>query len=69
MASGDQPIVVGGPHMITVQLPDRSPDYPAQNFTIAPKDPAVPFKHIVITDGTTEVVRWPLSADWKITIA
>lgn len=65
--TGDRPIVVGGSHMITVQLPDHC-DYPAQSFSIAPKDPAVPFKHLAIVDGTTEIFRWELSEDWKITI-
>ncbi len=69
MSAGDEPIVAsGGPHMITVQLPDHSADNTGGNFSIAPKDPAVPFKEIVITDGAAEVFRWPLSEDWKITI-
>lgn len=69
MAGGDQPIIVGGPHMITVQLPERSPEYPGGKFSIAPEDPAIPFKTIVVTDGAKEVFRWELSEDWKITIA
>jgi hypothetical protein len=64
----DQPIVAGGAsHHITVTVRDSSAGYP-QTFSITPKDPAVPFKEIVITDGAKEVIRWPLSDDWKITI-
>jgi hypothetical protein len=63
----DEPIVVGGPHMITVQLPDRLHN-PARNFSIAPKDPKVPFKEIVIMEGAKEVFRRPLTKEWTITI-
>lgn len=70
MAAGeDRPIVVGGgPHHITVQLPDPTSSSLPQEFSVAPKDPAIPFKEIVITDGANEVFRWPLSDGWKITI-
>jgi hypothetical protein len=65
----DQPIVVGGArHMITVQFRDSSAGNQPRTFSITPEDPAVPFKEIVITDGVSEVIRWPLSEDWKITI-
>ena len=65
----DRPIIVGGgPHHITVQLPDPTPNYPAKEFSLAPKDPAVPFKQIVITEGANEIFRWDLADDWKITI-
>ena len=68
-AGEDRPIVVGGgPHHITVQLPDTTSNNPTQNFSLAPNDPAVPFKEIVITDGAAEVFRWPLSEEWTITI-
>lgn len=65
----DQPVLVGGggPHHISVQISD-SAGCPAQTFSLTPKDPAVPFKEIVITDGAKEVIRWRLSDDWKITI-
>lgn len=65
----DQPVVVGGAaHHITVQVRDPSAGYQPQTFSLAPKDPTVPFKEIVIMDGAIEVIRWPLSDDWKVTI-
>ena len=68
--AGDRPIVIGGgPHMITVQLPGNPADQTARNFSLVPKDPAVPFKEIVITAGASEIIRWPLTEEWKITIA
>ena len=64
----DQPITAGGgPHHITVHV--RDPSAGDQTFSITPKDPAVPFKEIVIMDGANEVIRWPLSEDWKVTIS
>lgn len=66
----DRPIIVGGgPQMITVQLPGTSADKSARTFTFAPKDAKVPFKEIVITAGAREVIRFPLTEEWKITIA
>lgn len=68
--AGDRPIVIGGgPHMITVQLPGSPVGQAARNFSLVPKDPNVPFREIVITAGASEVIRWPLSDEWKITIA
>jgi hypothetical protein len=72
MSEGEDPpiIVVGGPQMIDVEIrrsSGRSSALP-EKFSVAPHDPAVPFKTIVITDGAEEVFRWPLSEDWKITI-
>lgn len=65
----DQPVVVGGAgnHM-TVTVRDSSAGYEPQTFSITPKDPAVPFKEVVIMDGANVAVRWPLSADWTVTI-
>jgi hypothetical protein len=68
--SGDRPIVIGGgPQMITVQLPGTAADKSIRTFTLAPKDPTDPFKQIVITAGASEVIRFPLTEEWKITIA
>jgi len=68
--AGDRPIVIGGgPQMITVQLPGTPTDKSARTFTLAPKDPKIPFKEIVITAGASEVIRFPLTEQWKITIA
>jgi hypothetical protein len=65
----DQPVIVhGASQHMTVEVRDSSAGYP-QTFSITPKDPAVPFKEIVIMDGATEVIRWPLSEDWKVTIS
>jgi hypothetical protein len=65
----DRPVVVGGgSHHITVEIPDASSGYPPQTFSLAPKDPAVPFKEIVITSGAKQIIRWKLSKNWKITI-
>lgn len=70
MASGeDQPIVASGAsHHITVTVRDSSAGYQSQTFSITPKDPAVPFKEVVIMDGAKEVIRWSLSEDWKVMI-
>lgn len=65
----DQPIIVGGgPNMIKVQLRDSSAGNRRRTFSIAPEDPKVPFKEVVITNGTEEVVRWALTEDWKVTV-
>jgi hypothetical protein len=65
----DRPIIVGGgPQMITVDIPDSSANGQRRTISIAPKDPAVPFREIVITEGTSEVFRFPLSGEWKVTI-
>jgi hypothetical protein len=65
----DQPIIVGGgPNMITVQVRDCSAGSRQRTFSVAPEDPAVPFKEIVVTDGTNEIFRWSLSEEWKIAI-
>ena len=70
MAGEDRPITVGGAgHHITIEVPDYSAGNQPKTLSITPKDPQDPFREIVITDGTNEVMRWPLSADWKITIA
>jgi hypothetical protein len=65
----DQPVVVGGAsqHM-TITVRDSCFGYEPQTFSITPKDPAVPFKEVVITDGAREVFRWQLSEDWKVTV-
>ena len=64
----DRPIIVGGgPQMITVQIPDSAAGKP-RTFSVAPKDPAVPFKEIIITEGASEVFRVTLQEEWKITI-
>lgn len=70
MAAEDRPIiVVGGPHMINVQLPSssKSGSQPGK-FSIEPDDPNVPFKEIIVWDGKTEKMRWKLSQNWKIEI-
>ena len=74
--AGDRPIIVGGgPLHITMQLPhpseekrSKKQDYGPKSFSLVPKDPAVPFKEILLTNGDKEVLRWPLSENWKITI-
>lgn len=68
--SEDRPIIiVGGPHMINVELPRSSRNAQPGKFSIEPEDPNVPFKEIVVWDGAKEVLRWPLSQEWKIEIA
>lgn len=67
--SEDRPIIVGGgPHMINVELPRSSKNAQPGKFSIEPDDPGKPFKEIVVSDGAKEVLRWPLSQDWKIEI-
>lgn len=69
MAAGeDQPVIVhGASQHMTVQVRDSAAGYP-QTFSITPKDPAAPFKEVVITSGANTIIRWPLSDDWKVTI-
>jgi hypothetical protein len=65
----DQPVIVhGASQHMTVQVRNSSAGYEPQTFSITPKDPAAPFKEVVIMSGAEEVIRWPLSEDWKVTI-
>lgn len=66
----DQPIIVGGgARHITVQVRDPSSRRHPRILSATPRNPAVPFKELVITNGVNEVFRWQLSEEWKITIA
>jgi hypothetical protein len=66
----DQPIVAGGAsHHITLTVRGSSARSKPKTFSLTPKDPAVPFKEIVIMDGAKEVIRWPLSKKWKLIIS
>ncbi len=69
--SEDRPIIiVGGPQMINVELPRSSKNNPQPGkFSIKPDDPGMPFQEIVVWDGEKELLRWPLSKNWKIEIA
>ena len=65
----DQPIIVNGAsHHITVKVRGSSARSKPKTFSITPKDPAVPFKEIVIKSGAKVIKRWPLSKNWKVTI-
>jgi hypothetical protein len=67
----DRPIVVGGGRqMVSINLPSSYQPLPETGkFSVIPADPKnLPFKSMVVKDGTKELFRWTLAGEWTITI-